>query len=183
MIHQHTMSQTKQAREDMFIGVTTSNINSSATASNYFEHTSKTSMAHTNVGVVVPSGPYTHIRIHPLLTGFTASAGLRITGWSKLNGTGTYYPTQLYSASITGVNASTLLINNSVNLRSVHGIQPFSYSPYTSIPTLNSIATAENGVGSLVVPVFGCSFVEVDFISATATAAYANILYSYCSIG
>ena len=60
MIHTHTMSQTKQMKEDMFVGVTTSNTNS-LTA--YNEHTTLTSMANDATSLIIPSGPYTHIQI------------------------------------------------------------------------------------------------------------------------
>ena len=177
MIHQHTMSQTKQAREDMFIGVTTSNTNS-LTA--YNQHISLTSMANDDTSLIIPSGPYTHVRIHPLLLSFSTSAGFRVTGWSKLQGTGTYYPTLLFAGTITGVQASAMITNNSVALKGVHGITVAAAGLGANTLINNSALLS---VASVVVPVFGCSFVEVDFISAAATAAYANILYSYCSIG
>jgi len=174
MIHQHTMSQTKQAREDMFVGVTTSNTNS-LTA--YNEHTTLTSTANDATSLIIPSGPYTHVRIHPLLISFTTSAGFRVTGWSKL-GT-TYYPTLLFAGTIAGVQATTMITNDSVNLKGTHGIVAVSTIGANTL--INNSALLS--VASVVVPVFGCSFVEVDFTSATATSAYANILYSYCSIG
>ena len=174
MIHTHTMSQTKQAREDMLIGISTSNTNSLIA---YNEHATETSMASNNTSLIIPSGPYTHVRIHPLLQSFTTSAGFRVTGWSKLGIT--YYPTLLFSGSIGGVQASTMLTNNSVALKAVYGI---TATAGTSANTLIN-NSAVLSVASVVVPVFGCSHIEVDFISATATAAYANILYNYCSIG
>ena len=177
MIHTHTMSQTKQMKEDMFIGVTTSNTNS-LTA--YNEHTTLTSMATDATSLIIPSGPYTHVRIHPLLLSFTTSAGFRVTGWSKLQGTGTYYPTLLFAGTITGVQATAMITNNSVALKGVHGITVAATGLGANTLINNSAVLS---VASVVVPVFGCSFIEVDFISAAATAAYANILYSYCSIG
>ena len=175
MIHTHTMAQAKQMKEDMFVGVTTSNSNS-LTA--YNEHTTLTSMANDATSLIIPSGPYTHVRIHPLLLSFTTSAGFRVTGWSKL-GT-TYYPTLLFAGTIAGVQATAMITNNSVALKGVHGITVAATGLGAQTLINNSALLS---VASVVVPVFGCSFVEVDFISATATSAYANILYSYCSIG
>ena len=174
MIHTHTMSQTKQAREDMFIGATGSNANS-LTA--YNEHVSLTSMANDATSLIIPTGSYTHVRIHPLLLSFTTSAGFRVTGWSKL-GT-TYYPTLLFVGSIAGVQATAMITNNSVALKGVHGITATAGLGANTL--INNSAVAS--VASVVVPVFGCSHIEVDFISASATSAYANFLYNYCSIG
>jgi hypothetical protein len=168
------MSQTKQAREDMFVGITTDNINSTTA---YNEHTTLTSMASDATSLIIPSGSYTHVRIHPLLLSFATSAGFRVTGWSKLGNN--YYPTLLFVGSIAGVQASTMITNNSVALKGVHGITATAGMGANTL--INNAAVLS--VASIVVPVFGCSHVEVDFISATATAAYANILYNYCSIG
>ncbi len=176
MIHTHTMSQTKQAREDMFVGITTANINSTTA---YNEHTVATSMAGDSTSLIISSGSYTHVNIHPLLASFTTSAGFRVTGWSKLCDCNNYYPTLLFAGSIAGVQASTMITNNSVALKGVHGITATAGLGANTL--INNSAVLS--VASIVVPVFGCSYVEVDFISATATAAYANILYNYCSIG
>lgn len=170
------MSQTKQMKEDLCIGVTTSNTNS-LTA--YNEHVTLTSTANDATSLIVPSGPYTHIRIHPLLLSFTTSAGFRVTGWSKLQGTGTYYPTLLFAGTIAGVQATPMLTNNAVALKAVHGITAVSGLGAQTL--INNSAVLS--VASVVVPVFGCSFIEVDFTSASAASAYANILYSYCSVG
>ena len=175
MIHTHSMAQAKQTKEDMFVGVTTSNTNS-LTA--YNEHVSLTSMANDATSLIIPSGPYTHVRIHPLLLSFATSAGFRVTGWSKV-GT-TYYPTLLFAGTIAGVQATTMITNNSVALKGVYGITVAAAGLGANTLINNSAILS---VASVVVPVFGCSFVEVDFISASATSAYANILYSYCSIG
>ena len=176
MIHQHTMSQTKQAREDMFIGVTTSNTNS-LTA--YNEHVSLTSMANDATSLIIPSGPYTHVRIHPLLLSWTTSAGFRVTGWSKLSGTATYYPTLLFAGAIAGVQATAMITNNSVALKGVHGITVAAAGLGAQTLINNSAILS---VASIVVPSFGSSFLEVDFVATAGVANNCNILYSYCSI-
>jgi len=159
----------------MQVGITTSNTNS-LTA--YNEHTTLTSMVSDATSLIVPTGPYTHIRIHPLLASWTTSAGIRVTGWSQIKDTNTYVPTLLFAGSIAGVQATASITNNSVSLKFVHGIT------VTSGLTANTLInnSAVLSVASIVVPQFGCSYIECDFISATATSAYANILYTYCSI-
>ena len=175
MINNYTMSERRQEKEQMKIGIETSNTNS-LTA--YAEHTTLTSMASDATSLIVPAGPYTHIRIHPLLLSWTTSAGIRVTGWSKIKDSNTYVPTLLFAGSFAGVQATASITNNSVNLSFVHGIL---VSPGLTANTLIN-NSAVLSVASIVVPQFGCSYIECDFTSATATAAYANILYTYCSI-
>ena len=175
MINNYTMSERRQEKEQMKIGIETSNTNS-LTA--YAEHTTLTSMASDATSLIVPAGPYTHIRIHPLLLSWTTSAGIRVTGWSKIKDSNTYVPTLLFAGSFAGVQATASITNNSVNLSFVHGIL---VSPGLTANTLIN-NSAVLSVASIVVPQFGCSYIECDFTSATATSAYANILYNYCSI-
>ena len=185
MINTYTMTERRQEKEQMKIGIATSNTNS-LTA--YNEHTTLTSMASDATSLIVPAGPYTHIRIHPLLLSWTTSAGIRVTGWSKIKDSNTYVPSLLFAGSIAGVQATASITNNSVNLKFVHGITVSgsahnSYFPsnYLGAQTLIN-NSAILSVASIVVPQFGCSYIECDFVSATATSAYANILYTYCSI-
>ena len=175
MINTYTMTERRQEKEQMKIGIATSNTNS-LTA--YNEHTTLTSMASDATSLIVPAGPYTHIRIHPLLLSFTTSAGIRVTGWSKIKDSNTYVPSLLFAGSIAGVQATASITNNSVNLKFVHGI--LVSSGLTANTLINNSAILS--VASIVVPQFGCSYIECDFVSATATSAYANILYTYCSI-
>ena len=175
MINTYTMTERRQEKEQMKIGIATSNTNS-LTA--YNEHTTLTSMASDATSLIVPAGPYTHIRIHPLLLSWTTSAGIRVTGWSQIKDTNTYVPTLLFAGSIAGVQATASITNNSVNLKFVHGI--LVSSGLTANTLINNSAVLS--VASIVVPQFGCSYIECDFTSATATSAYANILYNYCSI-
>lgn len=175
MINNYTMSERRQEKDQMKIGIATSNTNS-LTA--YNEHTTLTSIASDATSLIVPAGPYTHIRIHPLLLSWTTSAGIRVTGWSQIKDTNTYVPTLLFAGSIAGVQATASITNNSVNLKFVHGI--LVSSGLTANTLINNSAVLS--VASIVVPQFGCSYIECDFTSATATSAYANILYNYCSI-
>ena len=179
MINNYTMSERRQEKEQMKIGIETSNTNS-LTA--YNEHTTLTSMVSDATSLIVPAGPYTHIRIHPLLLSFTTSAGIRVTGWSKIKDSDTYVPSLLFAGSIAGVQATTSITNNSVNLKFVHGITVIGTAPTTLGAQTLINNSALLSVASIVVPQFGCSYIECDFTSATATASYANILYNYCSI-
>jgi hypothetical protein len=170
------MSQTKQMKEDMFIGAST---NFTSVAS-YVEHVSLTSMANDSTSLFIPSGPYTHVRIHPLLAVYGSGSGIRVTGWSKLSGTNTYYPTLLFAGAIAGVQATSMITNNTVNLKGVHGITVTA--GFGANTLINN--SANLSVASIVVPSFGSSFLEVDFlVSTTGVANNCNILYSYCSIG
>jgi hypothetical protein len=147
MINNYTMSERRQEKEQMKVGITTANTNS-LTA--YNEHTTLTSMASDATSLIVPAGPYTHIRIHPLLLSFTTSAGIRVTGWSKIKDSNTYVPTLLFAGSIAGVQATASITNNSVNLKFVHGITvsgsasgTYYPSNYTATTYLDSFITNE----------------------------------------
>ena len=179
MINNYTMSERRQEKDQMKIGIATSNTNS-LTA--YAEHTTLTSMASDATSLIVPAGPYTHIRIHPLLLSWTTSAGIRVTGWSKIKDSDTYVPTLLFAGSIAGVQATASITNNLVALSFVHGITVTGTAPTTLGAQTLINNSALLSVASIVVPQFGCSYIECDFTSATATASYANILYNYCSI-
>ena len=179
MINTYTMTERRQEKEQMKIGIATSNTNS-LTA--YNEHTTLTSMASDATSLIVPAGPYTHIRIHPLLLSWTTSAEIRVTGWSKIKDSNTYIPSLLFAGSIAGVQATASITNNSVALSFVHGITVTGTAPTTLGAQTLINNSALLSVASIVVPQFGCSYIECDFTSATATASYANILYNYCSI-
>jgi len=165
MIHTHTMSQTKQMKEDMFIGAST---NFTSTTS-YAEHVNLTSITNDSTSLFIPSGAYTHVRIHPLLAAYGAGSGIRVTGWSKLGIT--YYPTLLF--------AGTMITINTINLKGVYGIAATAGLGANTLINNSAILS----VASIVVPSFGSSFLEVDFVATTGVANNCNILYSYCSIG
>jgi len=173
MIHTHTMSQTKQMKEDMFIGAST---NFTSTTS-YAEHVNLTSITNDSTSLFIPSGAYTHVRIHPLLAAYGAGSGIRVTGWSKLGIT--YYPTLLFAGTITGVQATTMITINTINLKGVYGIAATAGLGANTLINNSAILS----VASIVVPSFGSSFLEVDFVATTGVANNCNILYSYCSIG
>lgn len=169
------MSQTKQMKEDMFIGASTNFTSTTA----YAEHVNLTSVTNDSTSLFIPSGPYTHVRIHPLLATYGAGSGVRVTGWSKLQGTGTYYPTLLFAGLIAGVQASTMITNNTIALKGVHGITVAAAGLGAQTLINNSAILS---VASIVVPSFGSSFLEVDFVATSGVANNCNILYSYCSI-
>ena len=173
MIHTHTMAQTKQMKEDMFIGASTNFTSTTA----YAEHVNLTSVTNDSTSLFIPSGAYTHVRIHPLLATYGAGSGVRVTGWSKLGST--YYPTLLFAGVIAGVQATAMITNNAVALKGVHGITAAAAGLGAQTLINNSAILS---VASIVVPSFGSSFLEVDFVATTGVANNCNILYSYCSI-
>jgi len=174
MIHTHTMSQPKQIKETVKVA----NPTNIASTTAYDAHVTMVNpTSHAN-GIVIPSGPYSHVIINPLLASFTTSAGIRVTGWSFLDGYGVYIPNLLFAGSIAGVQSTAGITVNSTALKFVHGITVTS--GLTAQTLINNSATLS--AASIVVPNFGCSHLEVDFISATATADYANFIYGYCSI-
>ena len=186
MINHYTMSERRQEKIKTKLGISGSNINS-LTAFN--QHVTLSNTASDETSLIVPTGPYTHIRIHPLLANANTAIVMRVTGWTQIEGTATWIPTLLFAGSIAGVQGTTAVINNSVDLKFVYGITVSgsatnSYYPsnYLGAQTLIN-NSALLSVASIVVPQYGCSYIECDFTTATtAQTGYANIYYSYCSI-
>lgn len=180
MINQYTMSERRQEKELMKLGISGSNTNS-LTAFN--EHVTLSNTAADATSLIVPTGPYTHIRIHPLLANANTAITMRVTGWTQIINTTTWIPTLLFAGSIAGVQSTTAVTNNSVALKFVHGITVSGTAPATlgAQTLINNAAVLS--VASIVVPQYGCSYIECDFTTATtAQTGYANIYYSYCSI-
>ena len=180
MINHYTMSERRQEKELMKLGISGSNTNS-LTAFN--EHVTLSNTASDATSLIVPTGPYTHIRIHPLLANANTAIAMRVTGWTQIINTTTWIPTLLFVGSIAGVQSTTAITNNSIALKFVHGIAVTGTAPLQLGAQTLINNSAVLSVASIVVPQYGCSYIECDFTTATtAQTGYANIYYSYCSI-
>ena len=180
MINHYTMSERRQEKIKTKLGISGSNINS-LTAFN--QHVTLSNTASDETSLIVPTGPYTHIRIHPLLANANTAIVMRVTGWTQIEGTATWIPTLLFVGSIAGVQSSTAVTNNLVDLKFVYGITVSGTAPAVLGAQTLINNSAILSVASIVVPQYGCSYIECDFTTATtAQTGYANIYYSYCSI-
>ena len=178
MINTYTMTERRQEKIPVLIATSTQNANSQLTT--FSEHIIVSSVSNDATGLFVPAGPYTHIKIYPLVKNITTATTMRVTGWTQIKDTNTYVPTLLVGVTIGGVQSTTAITNNSVALKFVHTVTLTTAGLGVNTLINNS---GDKSVSSLIVPQFGCSYIEVDFVSATtAQTAFGNFYYSYCSI-
>ena len=171
MINTYTMSERRQEKLPVQIAVAASNL---ASATAFPEHTLQTSLVTDSGSFYVQAGPYTHIKVYPVLSA-VATTVIRVTGWSQIKDTTTYIPTLLFAGNVATVQTATAVQISSTNLKFVNGITA-SYTTTSALINNAGITSA----ASIIVPQFGCSVIEFDIQAGSATSG--NFYYSYCSI-
>ena len=176
MINTYSMSERRQEKVPMTIASLTSNINS---VTDFTEHSIISSPVTHSTGLFIPTGPYTHMKIIPLIKDINTTTTIRISAWSQIKDTSTWVAITLYIGQIYGIQTtSTITINNS-ELKTVYNISQIGF--YSNNYQTHQLFSQANSNSSLIVPQFGSSYIEINYKQANAASSIGNAFYSYCS--